>query len=577
MAKHSLPDRRRNRNKKKTEEKGRATLSDLLLAQGLSDTVVHSLLHPYGFLHTTRADRNLQSMAGEPRSRRLLASFIGDLLHAVSGTADPDQALNHWEQFLRDGINRIQLFEYLQRSPRMLEVLCSVFGNVPNLAQTLIRDPMLVYWLAEEQVLSRRPTKDSLASALHHMLDHLTTSEVKLDVLRRFKRREMLRIGIRDLLRLAPVEETISVLSDLAAVLLQTAYSIVVSCLQQQYGTPVHYCPTRGEVETGFVVMAMGKLGGGELNYSSDVDLIYVSETDEGQTHVPPQSPSQVGRSEGVLSNEEYFEHLAREFTKAVGEISQEGYIFRVDLRLRAEGSVGKLARSVEDYQQYYLSRGEVWERMALVKAFPIAGSVSVGQAFLKAVKPFIVGSPRKVQDAKEWAHIVSHVKSIKSMIDDHIVERKQEDRNVKLGIGGIREIEFTLQTLQVLYGKRLPGIVDRNTLATISKLCREKILSARDEERLRNCYLFLRDIEHKLQMVDDIQTHALPGESEDLRRSAIRMGYLKGSNDRGLKKFLTAYRETTTFVHKMFLELVSTPERSSLVRNVTKRLEKKG
>lgn len=577
MAKNTLPDQRRNRNKKKTEGADGSSLSDLLLAQGLSAHVVDGLLQPYGFLDTKRADANLQSMAGEPRPRRLLASLIGDILQAVSVTADPAQALNHWEQFLRDGVNRIQLFEYLQQSPRMLHVLCSVFGNVPNLAQTLIRDPKLVYWLSEEKVLSRRPSKVSMASALHRMLDHLTTDEVKLDVLRRFKRREMLRIGIRDLLRLAPVEETMSVLSDLASILLQAAYSIVSLRLQRQFGKPVHHCPKRGNVETKCVVMAMGKLGGGELNYSSDVDLIYVYETDEGQTRGVGSTTACSRVTEGVLSNAEYFEYVAREFTKAVGEITQEGYVFRVDLRLRAEGSVGKLARSVADCQQYYFSRGQVWERMALIKAFPIAGSASVGKMFLKAVRPFIVGSRSKEQESQDGADVLLHVKSMKSMIDEHMAERKQEERNVKLGMGGIREIEFSVQTLQVLYGKRIPGIMSRNTLATLSKLCHEQILSARNEKKLRESYLFLRDIEHKLQMVDDLQTHALPDERVDLERAAIRLGYLTPSRSSGLKKFLSKYRATTTFVHKVFLELVDKPEASSLLKRAANRLKQKG
>ena len=576
MAKNTLPDQRRNRNKKKTVNTDKAKLSDLLLAQGLSDQVVDGLLRPHGFFDTKRADANLQGMAGEPRARRLLATLIDDILQAVSVTADPDQALNHWEQFLREGVNRVQLFEYLQQSPRMLQVLCTVFGNVPNLAQTLIRDPALVYWLAEENVLSRRPSQESLTRALQQMLGHLTTDETKLDVLRRFKRREMLRVGIRDLLRFAPVEETISVLSDLAAVLLQAAYSIVSLSLQRQYGKPIHHCPDRGFVETGCVVMAMGKLGGGELNFSSDVDLIYVYETDEGQTQGVVSSTSRVGCPEGVLSNEEYFEYVAREFTKAVGDITQEGYVFRVDLRLRAEGSVGKLARSIDDYKQYYFSRGQVWERMALLKAYPIAGKASVGESFLKAVRPFIIGSNGKEGQSQEWTHVLSEVKSIKAMIDEHMFQRKQEERNVKLGVGGIREIEFSIQTFQVLYGERIPGIIDRNSLAALSKLRREKIISVGDEKKLKECYLFLRDIEHKLQMVDDLQMHALPDGTDDLERSAIRMGYLKTSKGRGLKKFLLKYRDTTTFVHKFFLELVDDPEGSTLLQKATRRLKQK-
>ena len=255
----------------------------LLLATGLSPSDVDRLLAPYCLEDTRRADANLQAMAGEPRSRQLLAAILGELLAAVARTADPDQALNHWEQFLRDG-NRAYLFDYLRQVPRILHVLCTIFGNSPSLAQTLVRDPMLVYWLAEEQVLTRRPSRAALERALGAMLQNVGAVDLKLDALRRFRRREMLRIGVRDLLRLADVPQTTAALSDLACVLIQGAYGIVEADLRRQYGVPTHRDRRGRRVETGFAVIGMGKLGGGELNFSSDVDLIYVYATDEGET-----------------------------------------------------------------------------------------------------------------------------------------------------------------------------------------------------------------------------------------------------------------------------------------------------
>ena len=569
MAKKTLSDQRRKRNKKMSEPIKKLRPGDLLLAERLSDGEVDKILRPYGFQDTKGADANLQGMAEDPRFRRLLARCLEEFLEAIAITADPDQALNHWEQYLRSGINRVQLFEYFQQSPRMRDVLCSVFGNVPNLAQTLIRDPLLIYWLAEEQVLTDRPTKQSFEMGIQQILTHLNTDEVKLDALRRYKRREILRIGVRDLLSLASVEETIAVLSDLAGVLLQATLAIVSHTLQMQYGKPVHHCPKRGEVETEWVVMAMGKLGGGELNFSSDVDLIYVYETDDGVTQgISRSKRTSKSSPDSVLSNEEYFEYLARAFTNAVDEITQEGYVFRVDLRLRAEGSVGKLARSVKDYEEYYFSRGQVWERMALLKAFPIAGSPAVGKKFLKAVRPFIVGTKKGKGTGSDRDEILSEVKAIKRMIDEQMAHRKQEVRNVKLGFGGIREIEFTVQTLQILYGKTLPAIINRSTLATLRKLGEKGILSLQDEKQLRKSYLFLRDIEHKLQMVDDLQTHALPENQEELVRHAIRLGYDNHSKKGSLKEFLKEYRDTTTFIHKVFVMVVSGSKNSSLLKN---------
>ncbi|MBM4125684.1 MAG: hypothetical protein FJ246_12170, partial [Nitrospira sp.] len=374
-------------------EPGGQDPSRLLLATGLTDDEVGCLLKPYGLAVPAHADANIQAMAGEPRSRQALAKILGELLASVALTADPDQALNHWEQLLRDGINRSQLFDYLAGSPRMLHLLCTMFGNSPSLAQTLIRDPLLVYWLAEEQVLTRQPSRRELERSLKAGAANVETLGLKLDALRRFRRREMLRIGIRDLLRLASVQATTAALSDLAGVLIQEAYEIVTADLQRQYGVPKHRDRTKRLVETGFAVMAMGKLGGGELNFSSDVDLIYVYASDEGET-CPSHQPSAISHQQ-VIPNEEYFEYLARDLTRALTEITPEGYVFRVDLRLRAEGAVGRLAQSLAGYQQYYRSRGQSWERLALLKAWPIAGILPVGRAFLRSVKPFVLG-PRR-------------------------------------------------------------------------------------------------------------------------------------------------------------------------------------
>ncbi|MDH4185673.1 MAG: hypothetical protein OEV08_01630, partial [Nitrospira sp.] len=262
----------------------------LLLASGLAPEQVEAILHAYGIQHVKEADANLQLMAGEPHHRRQLAVILALLLESVSRTADPDQALNHWERFLSN-VTRSTFLEYLRSSPRMLDLMCSIFGSSDSLAFTLIRDPMLVYWLAEQEVLSKPPTRAGMERALQQNLGRLTATELKLDVLRRFRWREMLRIGVRDLLKLADVPETTGALSDLASVLIDAAYRIVDADLQARYGRPMHKNRQGKWVETGFTVIGMGKLGGHELNYSSDVDVLYICESHEGETR-----PAKSGR-----------------------------------------------------------------------------------------------------------------------------------------------------------------------------------------------------------------------------------------------------------------------------------------
>ncbi len=531
----------------------------VLLATERSRQQMRAILSAYGLHDIEQADRNLQAMAGDPHERRQLADILPILLESIARTADPDQALNHWERLLA-GVTRSSFLDYLRSSPRMIDLLCTIFGNSDALAFTVIRDPLLVYWLTEERVLSKPPTRKGIEEALRKNIGHLTVKELKLEVLRRFRRRELLRIGVRDLLRLADVPETTAALSDIASLLIHAAYEMVDADLCRQYGRPMHKNRQGRWMETGFTVMGMGKLGGHELNYSSDVDLIYVYETHEGETRLP--RGKSVGKAAAVgISNEEYFEVLSRELTKALVEPTKEGYVFRVDLRLRAEGSVGQLARSLDDYKKYYSTRGQVWERLALLKAWPVAGSMDVGKAFLKMVKPFVFGTAAKKPDLAEALTVVQEVRAAKEMIDAKMADRGHERRNVKLGIGGIREIEFLVQTLQVLVGKRVPALLDRSTLGALERFVRWKLISSKERDDLTAAYIFLRDVEHKLQMVHDLQTHALPESGEELERCAIRAGYDAEDRKKGAERFLADHQRHTDFVNRTFRSIFSEPK----------------
>jgi len=552
----------------KLEWAARPDPTPVLLASGLEPTQVEAILQPYGLHRIQDADANLQSMAGDPHQRRQLAEILPALLEAIGRTADPDQALNHWERWLASGVSRSAVLEYLRSAPRMLDLVCAIFGNSDSLAFTLVRDPLLLYWLAQQNVLSTAPTRAGMERMIRQSLEGVTATELRLDALRRFRRREMLRIGVRDLVRLADVVETTASLSDLASVLIDAAYRIVDTDLRARHGIPMHQNRQGRWVETGFTVIAMGKLGGHELNYSSDVDVLYVCESHEGETR-----PAASGRAKAktpaqrVLSNEEYFEILARELTKALTVQTHEGYVYRVDLRLRAEGSVGQLTRSLDDYAKYYRTRGQVWERLALLKAWPIAGSQEVGRSFIKMVRPFVLAPSSKRPDVEQGLAIVEEVRSVKERIDAKMAERGHEQRNVKLGVGGIREIEFLVQTIQVLAGRRLPGILGRGTLGSLVRLQKAGILSGKQQADLTSAYQFLRDVEHKLQMVHDLQTHALPDQQKELERCAIRVGYDRADRPIALKQFQVDLATHTTLVHNIFQSFFERPKTSAMLK----------
>lgn len=537
----------------------------ILLAERRDPEDVRVIFSAYGLRDPDQADRNLNAMAGDPTQRRRLADILPMLMESIARTADPDQALNHWERML-GSVSRTSFLDYLRTWPRMLDLLCVIFGNSDALTFTLLKDPTLVYWLAEEKVLSKPPTRKGMERALRESIGHLTSKELKLDALRRFRRREMLRIGVRDLLRLATVPETTGSLSDLACLLIHAAYKIVDADLKRQYGIPMHRNRQGRWVETGFAVIGMGKLGGHELNYSSDVDLLYLYESEDGETRV--QGRTRVDIPAGVgISNEEYFEILSRELTRVLTVPTREGHVFRVDLRLRAEGSVGQLARSLAGYQRYYFSRGQVWERLALLKASPVAGSPELGKAFVKAVRPFIFGVGKQPLDLAEASVVIEEVRAVKDMIDGKMADRGRERRNVKLGTGGIREIEFFVQTLQVLAGKQLSAVIDRSTLGALERFARWKLISDQEKDDLAVAYVFLRDVEHKLQMVHDLQTHSLPTEEQELERCAIRMGYGRDDRMKAAELFLVDHRRYTTVVHRTFQSLFSEPKTSSILK----------
>jgi glutamate-ammonia-ligase adenylyltransferase len=530
-------------------------VKDLLLAPKLEPAQVASLLSPYGFRDTERADANLQAMADEPRARLLLAEILEELLSGLSQSAEPDQGLDRFERFAKAAVNKINLFSYLKDVPRTIELLAKTFGGSPFLSEILIRDPTYFYWVSDLRILHEGRKKTALLQDLSDALRHLKTEEKKLDVLRLFKRKEILRIGIRDLLRVSTVEQTLDSLSDLAEALIQKSYEICDASLQQQYGTPSHRDASGKKVRTAFTVLGMGKLGGGELNFSSDVDLIYLYASDDGKT-----SGSRSARSSHGLENREYFRRLSQKLTTALSEMTNEGYVYRVDLRLRPEGRAGDIACSLKGFRHYYATRGETWERLALIKAWPVAGDRSLGKKFLSMVRPFIYRRPFEFKALEE-------VGRIKERIDRKIAARGQTDHHVKLGFGGIREIEWVVQALQIFFGGKIPHIRERNTLKALKALHRQKLLSSEEHRLLSEAYIFMRDVENKLQMVYDFQIHSLPTTPQELQACALRLGYRDKEGTSAADLFLKDYRHHTSLVNRLFQSLFDTPRKSRILK----------
>jgi len=452
-------------------------------------------------------------------------------------------ALNNLER-LGAVLDRPTFLTTLATHPGAAHLLATLGGGSQFLSDTLRRHPTFLPWLLEPSAM-RQWAKDELAQELDRDLAPFSRRETRWSVIRRFKYRHLLRVGSRDLLGDADLTVTTEELSRLADVCLDAAWRAADHDLRSQHGIP----QTPAGDEAGLAVIGMGKLGGEELNYSSDIDLIFVY-SEDGETSGGPG---------GSLPNGEYCSRLVREIVAALESVTDEGYAFRVDLRLRPEGRVGPLVLSLEGYRAYYAERALLWERQALIKARPCAGDEGVGRRFLDLVRPYVYqpGIDRRV---------LTQVRAMKSEIDRSLRAKGGERLNVKLGIGGIREVEFLVQALQLLYGGDDPWLRERNTLRAIFRLAERGYLSHTLGRGLGRGYTYLRTVEHRLQVLYEFQTHTLPTDAGALGQLARRMGSALPL-DRATKRFLSEYRSVTRQVHQAFVAFFRPPAQEEPAR----------
>jgi [glutamine synthetase] adenylyltransferase / [glutamine synthetase]-adenylyl-L-tyrosine phosphorylase len=432
---------------------------------------------------------------------------------ALESCADSQRARHYYELLSAAGAAAV-----LKRfSTEQARVLAALLAGSQALSESLVQH---ADWLALVQDLGqlRNPRhKESLErDAARWLNPALEAKEYAptFSKLREFKQREMLRIAIRDLARIERVPVITREISDLADVCLSAVYQICWRQLSGRFGEPFHQDANGHWRPTAFAIMGLGKLGGRELNYSSDVDIAMVYSDEGFAFKEPPGKGTTAGKG---LSNHTFFSRLAEAFIAEVARLTTEGSLFRVDLRLRPEGKAGPLVRSLNSYENFYAQWGQTWERMMLIKARLVAGDVALGSEFLDMVQTFRY--PRSLS-----VRVLNEIAAIKDRIETEVVRSGEIDRNVKLGRGGIREIEFVAQSLQVLHGGRNPFLQDPQTLPALEKLARYQFISREEAAALHQAYCFLRDIEHRLQMENNLQTHTIPTERKARQRLAALM-----------------------------------------------------
>jgi len=448
------------------------------------------------------------------------------LARAFEESANPSRALVGLRRYIEGCKHPDLVADRMARDPAYLRLLVTLFSQSHFLTDIVCRYPEYIPWLCDEASLIRPRSR-------REMLDELLAQEAGFDSfqaacsgLRAFHQREILRIATRDIIQYAALSSVTEDLSNLADATLEAGLVAARRELGDRFGIPSSTDPHGRQQQAKFCILAMGKLGGQELNFSSDIDLLFLY-SDEGQT-VPPQQAERPGRS---ISNAEYFCKLGELIIQALGEQTAEGLIFRVDMRLRPHGRAGPLATGFESALEYYVEYGRAWERQALIKARPCAGDLPLGSAFLKRLRPFVF--PKYFDDAT-----LEDIRNTKQQTEALIAERGQTEREVKLGRGGIRDIEFTVQMLQLLNGGRWTDLRTTATLHAIEALGRHDCLQPFEATSLASNYTFLRQIEHRLQIEGGQQRHTLPADAKALDEFARRLGYADGA------AFMRVYRD---------------------------------
>lgn len=459
---------------------------------------MQNLLDSVDFRNPARAREDIARLGGGIPER--IAARIQWLLAAVP---DPDEAL-HFLERLRAGSPAA--FNRISSSPATLQNLIALSSYSAFLSEAVLRRPEWLLQISPGD-LHHGMAAEAFAQALPQFRSAEEPDLPTAVMLARFRRRQLLRIVLRDVLRLAPLPEVTAELSGLADTILDFAYHQIRNELVARHGEPICIDPDGRRRPCGFAVIALGKLGGQELNYSSDIDLMFVY-SGNGETTGPDP-----------ISNKEFFKKVANQYTALLSTYTTDGLCYRVDLRLRPDGTLGEVCISLDGARNYYRERARDWEKQMLIKGRVCAGELEVGRELLDFVEPLIYSTTLDFR-------AVEAVSEARERISEKLAAKRgaRAGLDVKLAPGGIRDIEFLVQCLQRLHGGREPWVRHGGTLLALSRLHDKQLLSASEFGRLSSAYQFLRHLEHRLQFYDDRQTHTLPTSPEELGVLARKM-----------------------------------------------------
>ena len=454
------------------------------------------------------------------------AEFTDRLEQATAALPDQFMTLNNFERFLDVTPNSASALSDLSRDQKLFNDFLKIISTSQYLADILVRHPSYFRFLFSPSGIQTQLAPESLYGELYNQVGIYKEASHKNDYIRRIYKREILRIGARDICGRDKLEDTTLQISRLAECMLRISFEIASKEVKTK----------RGAIASSISCIALGKFGGNELNYSSDIDLIFLYAKGKGQGDVEASQ-------EANLFVTELMKHLTGE--------SPEGHLYRIDLRLRPDGSSSAAAQSLEGMIAYYESRGELWERQMLIKARHVAGDDSLSHTFLNHLRPFIY--PRT------WLeNPIDEIPRMKIRIET----ANPNEFNIKLRRGGIRDIEFIIQALQLLNGGPVPEVQTGNTLSAIKLLGKNKILNKQEAALLSNAYRFYRLVEHRLQLFSNLQTHTLPSEAVEFRNLSKRCGY---KNERRFRNELFGYFDSVSDLFNNIFRIEQPIERSEI------------
>lgn len=501
-----------------------------------SDAEIEEYLRASGFLNAKGGLKNLRLLS----SIALRPSLEGVLRSAIDSPS-PDNALNNLEGMVKNLPQ--ETLGSLNASPLNLSQLVTVCGSSNYLSGMLSGHPEWLRCLFLDAGLRETKGLDEFKKELLPAVASAPSSEAALEALRVYRNKEFLRLGCRDILRLAGLEEVVAGLSDLASTSLDAASAFAISELKKRFGSPFYTDEDGVQKEAVFAVIGLGKLGGMELNFSSDIDIMYIYSSDKGETSGIEGVPG------SRISLHGFFSKAAALITRLISASTEHGFVFRVDLDLRPDGKKGDAANSLRSAEVYYEAWGKPWERGALLKARPVAGDERLGAEFISMITPFVY---RKYLDFTA----IEEIKSMKEQIDLSLLRTRPDVVDVKLGSGGIREIEFFCQTLQLVHGGKDLSIRERGTLRALDLLRERQYIKDSEAETLKKAYRFLRNTEHRLQLAEGRQTQAIPAKADALERLARMMGFKDSPEATAGQYFWEEYRNVTSSVHEVYRTL---------------------